>query len=96
MSFMDGPCMVHVFGKRRESWQAECMKRHATGTGVIHQFDFSPAPFISSLIACLDDLLQECSSKGWESSDVDSVILQRERLIHYVARNRSLSSFLGP
>ena len=66
------------------------MERRAAGTSVIHQFDFSPDPFISSLIACSDDLLQECSSKGWESSDVDSVILQRERLIHYVAKNRSL------
>lgn len=35
------------------------------------------------------DLLQECLAKSWESADVDSVILQRERLIHYIAKNRS-------
>jgi hypothetical protein len=89
VNFMDGPYMVHVFVKRRESWQAEWVERRAAGTNVIHQFDFTPDPFIRSLIACSDDLLQECSAKGWESNDVDCVILQRERLIHYVAKNRS-------
>jgi hypothetical protein len=88
VSFMDGPYMVHVFAKHRELWQAECVERRAAGTNVIHQFDFTPDPFIRSLIPCSDDLLQECSAKGWESTDVDSVILQRERLIHYVAKNR--------
>jgi hypothetical protein len=90
VSFMDGPYVVHVFAKRRESWQAEWVERRAAGTNVIHQFDFTPDPFIRSLIACSDDLLQECSTNGWESTDVDSVILQRERLIHYAVKNRSL------
>jgi hypothetical protein len=89
VSFMDGPYMVHVFAKHRESWQAEWVERRAAGNNVIHQFDFTPDPFIRSLMACSDDLLQECSAKGWESTDVDSVILHRERLIHYVAKNRS-------
>lgn len=95
VSFMDGPYMVHVFAKRRESWQAEWVERCASGTNVIRQFDFAPDPFIRSLTACSDDLLQECSAKGWESTDVDYVILQREQLIHYVAKNRSPRSFLG-
>jgi hypothetical protein len=66
VNFMDGPYMVHVFVKRRESWQAEWVERRAAGTNVIHQFDFTPDPFIRSLIACSDDLLQECSAKGWD------------------------------
>jgi hypothetical protein len=90
VSFMDGPYMVHVFAKHRDSWQADFVERRIAGAQVIHQFDFTPDPFIRSLIACSDGLLQECSAKGWESADVDSVILQRERLIHYVG-NRSTS-----
>jgi hypothetical protein len=90
LSFMDGPYMFHVFAKRRESWQAEWVERRAAATNVIHQFDFTPDPFIRSLIACSDDLLQECSEKGWASADIDSVISQRERLIHYAAKDRSL------
>lgn len=82
--------MVHVFAKRRESWEGEFVERRVAGTSVIHRFDFAPDPFIRSLIACSDDLLQQCSANGWESADVDSVILQRERLIHYAAKNRSL------
>lgn len=82
--------MVHIFAKRRELWQGDFIERRVAGTNVIHQFDFAPDPFIKSLIACADDLLQECSAKGWVSADVDSVILQRERLIHYAAKNRRL------
>ena len=89
MRFMDGPFLVHVFAQSRESWHAEFMENRAAGTSVIHQFEFSPDPFISSLMACSDELLQECSAKGWESSDVDCVKMQRARLTRYVAKNRS-------
>jgi len=85
---MDGPYMVHVFAKRRALWQAGCLESRVAGTNLIHQFDFAPDPLIRSLIACSDDLLQECSSNGWESADVDSVLLQRKRLIHRVNKNR--------
>ena len=81
--------MVHIFAKRRECWEAEFVERRVAGTNIIHQFNFAPDPFLRSLIACADDLLQECSANGWESADVDSVMSQRERLIHYVAKNRS-------
>lgn len=57
---MDGPYVVRVFAKCRELWQGEFVESRVVGTKVIHQFDFAPDPLIRSLIACSDDLLQEC------------------------------------
>ncbi len=60
VNFMDGPYVVRVFAKCRELWQGEFVESRVVGTKVIHQFDFAPDPLIRSLIACSDDLLQEC------------------------------------
>lgn len=87
---MDGPYVVHVFAKRRESWQGEFVERRVAGRIVMHEFEFAPDPFIKTLIACADDLLRECSANGWKSADVDSAISQRERLIRHAAKNRRL------
>lgn len=83
--------MVHVLAKHRELWQAEWVEDCSSGAKVIQQFAFTPDPFIRSLIGCSDDLLQVCWARGWESSDVNSLILQRERLIHYAPKKRSCS-----
>lgn len=88
--FLDGPFEVRVFSKRRHEWQAELVEERLTGTYIHHQFDFAPEPFIQSLLACSDEVLQACSKNGWTSGDIDSIILQRERLFHYAAKNRDL------
>ncbi|MGJ5816077.1 hypothetical protein [Paludibaculum fermentans] len=88
VNFMDGPYLVHVFAERRDSWQCQFLEMAVGRTEVIHEFDFSPNPFVSSLLTCSGELLHECSAKGWESTDVDSVIFQRERLIQYVGKDR--------
>jgi hypothetical protein len=36
LSFMDGPYVVHVFAKRRDSWQGEFVERRFAGTVVMH------------------------------------------------------------
>jgi hypothetical protein len=88
VNFMDGPYVVHLVANLRDSWQGQFLKRVVGRTKVIHQFDFFPNPLLSSLLTCSGDLLDECSARGWESTDVDSVMSNRERLIHYVDEGR--------
>jgi hypothetical protein len=88
VNFMGGPYVVHLAAKRRDSWKGQFLERALGRTKMIQQFDFSQSPFVSSLLNCSGELLHECSAKGWESTDVDSVISKRERLIQYVGKDR--------
>ena len=85
--FMDGPFEVRVFARRRDFWEAELLDERQAGGGV-HKIEFAPDPFLRSLIECSGDVLEQCSKNGWRSGDVESIISQRERLIHYGAKNR--------
>jgi len=87
--FMDGPYYVRVFARNRERWQAELVEDRAPRP-TVQQFEFDPDPYIRSLIACSDALLKRCSREGWTSRDIDSIILHRQRLIHYAADKRDL------
>jgi hypothetical protein len=88
MTFMDGPFQVNVFAKRMDSWEAELVARRVAGDQVLHRVEFAPDPFIDSLIQASEDVLEECAKNGWTTANVDFVVLQRERLIHYRTKNR--------
>jgi CheY-like chemotaxis protein len=88
ISFMDGPFEVNVFAKRMDSWDAEFVARRVAGDQVLHRVVFAPDPFIDSLIQASEAILQTCAENDWISADVDSLVLQRERLIHYKAKHR--------
>jgi hypothetical protein len=88
MRFMDGPFEVRVFAKRRDLWQADLVDEHPPVK--IRQVEFMPDQFLRSLIASSGEVVEQCLKNGWKSNDVDSIILHRERLIHYAAKNRGL------
>ena len=90
MRFPDGPYEVRVFAKRWDTWEAEFVEDRSSGTTVRKRFDFSPDPFIRSLIACADDLLDRSSKNGWTSGDIDSIRLQRKRLLYYSVKKRGM------
>ena len=87
VNFMDGPYVVHLVAERRDSWQGQFLERAVGRTKMMQQFDFFPNPFVSSLLTCSGELLHECLAKGWQSTDVDSVVSKRERLIQYVGKD---------
>jgi len=88
VNFMDGPYVVHLAAERRDRWQGQFHEKAEGRTKMIQQFDFSPDPFVSSLLDCSGELLHACSAEGWGSTDVDSVISKRERLTKYVGKDR--------
>lgn len=88
MRFMDGPFEVRVCAKRRDSWQADLVDEHPPVK--IRKVEFTPDPFLRSLIASSGEVVEQCLKNGWKSNDVDSMILHRERLIHCMAKNRGI------
>jgi hypothetical protein len=89
MRFLDGPYEVRVFAKRWDAWEAEFVERRSSEI-VKERFDFSPDQFIRSLIVCADELLDRSAKNGWTSGDIDSIRLQRQRLIHYAEKKRGM------
>lgn len=78
--FLDGPYKVRVFAKSQNSWEAELMVTRSSAVAIRQRLEFPSEPFIRILMSCADNLLERVTKNGWVSGDIDSIILQRERL----------------
>lgn len=87
MRSLDGPYEVRIFAKRWDAWKVELVEDRPPEPN-IKQFNFTPDPFIRSLITCADELVDQAPNYGWISRDIDSITSQRKRLVYYSEKKR--------
>jgi len=95
LAFMDGPFFMNVEVASSSSWTIQFLRRRASSgpamtesqpvAGLPTELRVAPLEFSRSLVLQGGEVLHECSQRGWETAELDS--LGRE--------NDSLRSLLG-
>lgn len=78
--FMDGPHWFEISVRTMDRWLIQCMQNSSRGDQCLLEGICSSGSVISEIMSAANVVKNICHEKGWQTADVDTLLLARANL----------------